>query len=88
MLNRLWGLITDVVRRYDMFIREGERAVIFFTAFLCGSLASLLFDILPAWAWILWLIAALGTHMLCEQLYRRLVFSWYESNLRFYEEEE
>jgi hypothetical protein len=86
--ERLSRLIGVIQRNYPGFMREGARAAIFFTAFFCGSLSSLFFDISPAWAWLPWLIAAFVTHILCEQLYRRYVFAWYESQLRFFEEED
>jgi hypothetical protein len=69
--------------KYPSFIREGARACVFFTAFLLGSLSSLFFDMSPYWGWLLWLIAAFVSHVICEQLYRRHVFAWYEANLRF-----
>lgn len=85
--GKLSRFITIMQENYPSFIREGARACIYFTAFLLGSLSSLFFDLSPTWAWLLWLIAAFVTHMLCEQLYRRYVFSWYEAHLRFVDEE-
>lgn len=85
--ERLSRLILMIQRNYPSFIKEGTRAAIFLTAFLCGSLSSLFFDISPSWAWLLWLISAFVTHTLCEQLYRKYVFSWYESHLRFVDED-
>ena len=85
--SKLSGLISTIQEKYPGFIREGARACIFLTAFLLGSLASLFFDISPYWGWLLWLIAAFVSHVICEQLYRRHVFAWYEANLRFVDED-
>lgn len=85
--SKLLGLISTIQEKYPGFIREGARACIFFTAFLLGSLSSLFFDIFPYWGWLLWLIAAFVAHVVCEQLYRKYVFSWYEANLRFVDED-
>lgn len=85
--SKLSGLISTIQEKYPVFIREGARACIFLTAFLLGSLSSLFFDMSPYWGWLLWLIAALVSHVICEQLYRRHVFAWYEANLRFVDED-
>ncbi len=85
--SKLSGLISTIQEKYPGFIREGARACIFLTAFLLGSLAGLFFDISPYWGWLLWLIAAFVSHVICEQLYRRHVFAWYEANLRFVDED-
>jgi len=85
--SKLAGLISTIQEKYPGFIREGARACIFFTAFLLGSLSSLFLDMSPYWGWILWLIAAFVSHVICEQLYRRHVFAWYEANLRFVDED-
>ncbi len=85
--SKLSRLVSLVQEKYPGFIREGTRACIFLTAFLFGGLSSLLFDFSPYWAWLLWLIAAFITHVVCEQLYRRYVFAWYEANLRFIDED-
>jgi hypothetical protein len=85
--NKLLGLILTIQEKYPSFIREGARACVFFTAFLLGSLSSLFFDMSPYWGWLLWLIAAFVSHVICEQLYRRHVFAWYEANLRFEDED-
>jgi hypothetical protein len=85
--SKLWGLILTIQEKYPSFIREGARACVFFTAFLLGSMASLFFDMSPYWGWLLWLIAAFVAHVICEQLYRRHVFAWYEANLRFVDED-
>jgi hypothetical protein len=85
--SKLSGLISTIQEKYPGFIREGARACIFLTAFLLGSLSSLFFDMSPYWGWLLWLIAAFVSHVICEQLYRRHVFAWYEANLRFVDED-
>jgi hypothetical protein len=85
--SKLLGLILTIQEKYPSFIREGARACVFFTAFLLGSLSSLFFDMSPYWGWLLWLIAAFVSHVICEQLYRRHVFAWYEANLRFEDED-
>lgn len=85
--SKLSGLISTIQEKYPGFIREGARACIFLTAFLLGSISSLIFDISPYWGWLLWLIAAFVSHVICEQLYRRHVFAWYEANLRFVDED-
>ena len=85
--SKLSEFISTIQEKYPSFIREGARACIFFTAFLLGSLASLFLDMSPYWGWILWLIAAFVSHVICEQLYRRHVFAWYEANLRFEDED-
>jgi hypothetical protein len=85
--SKLSGLISTIQEKYPNFIREGARACIFFTAFLLGSLASLFLDMSPYWGWLVWLVAAFVSHIICEQLYRRHVFAWYEANLRFEDEE-
>ena len=85
--SKLAGLISTIQEKYPGFIREGARACIFFTAFLLGSLASLFLDISLYWGWLIWLVAAFVSHVICEQLYRRHVFAWYEANLRFEDED-
>ena len=85
--SKLSGLISTIQEKYPGFIREGARACIFLTAFLLGSISGLFFDMSPYWGWLLWLIAAFVSHVICEQLYRRHVFAWYEANLRFVDED-
>ena len=85
--SKLLGLISTIQEKYPGFVREGARACIFFTAFLLGSLSGLFFDVSLYWGWLFWLIGAFVSHIICEQLYRRHVFAWYEANLRFVDED-
>jgi hypothetical protein len=66
--SKLLGIISTIQEKYPSFIREGARACVFFTAFLLGSLSSLFFDMSPYWGWLLWLIDAFVSHVMCVQL--------------------
>ena len=85
--DKLSEIISTIQEKYPNFIREGARACIFFTAFFLGGISSLFLDMSLLWGWPLWLIAAFVSHVICEQLYRRHVFAWYEANLRFVDED-
>ena len=85
--SKLSEIISTIQEKYPNFIREGARACIFFTAFLLGGISSLFLDMSLYWGWPLWFIAAFVSHIICEQLYRRHVFAWYEANLRFVDED-